>query len=97
AGAPQPQRKDMTAIAGGEFVMGSYQRDDQEPPHIAGVKDFYIDVTEVTNAAYQQCVAAGKCAPPADHASYSHPTYYTDPAYANFPVINVTWNQAQAY
>jgi formylglycine-generating enzyme required for sulfatase activity len=87
----------MIAIPGGELVLGSYQRDDQEPPHIVEVKSFYIDSTEVTNAAYEQCVVAGKCQRPSDLGSYSHTSYYVDAAYANHPVINVTWEQARDY
>jgi formylglycine-generating enzyme required for sulfatase activity len=97
AGEPLAPRQDMLAIPGGEFVMGSYQRDDQEPPHVVDLKSFYIDTIEVTNAAYEQCVAAGKCQRPADLGSYSHTSYYVDAAYANYPVINVTWEQARDY
>jgi serine/threonine protein kinase/formylglycine-generating enzyme required for sulfatase activity len=96
ADAPPP-RDGMVAITGGEFVMGSYQRDDQRPAHIATTEPFSIDETEVTNAAYEQCVAAGTCERPADIASHSHPSYYTDPQYANYPVVHVNWTQAQAY
>ena len=96
-GEPLAPRQDMVAIPGGEFVMGSYQRDDQQPPHIVGVDSFYIDLTEVTNAAYEQCVDAGKCQPPADLGSYSHTSYYADAAYAAYPVINVNWEQARVY
>jgi formylglycine-generating enzyme required for sulfatase activity len=96
ADVPAP-REDMAAIPGGEFVMGSYQREDQRPPHIVATEPFYIDLTEVTNAAYEQCVVAGKCERPVDLASHSHPAYYTDAQYANYPVVNVKWTQAQAY
>jgi serine/threonine protein kinase/formylglycine-generating enzyme required for sulfatase activity len=92
-----PARKDMIAIAGGDFIMGSYQRDDQQPPHVVSVGDFYIDETEVTNAAYERCVAAGTCERPTDLASPNHPMYYTDAVYANYPVINVSWQQARDY
>jgi eukaryotic-like serine/threonine-protein kinase len=87
----------MVLIPGGEFIMGSYQGDYQRLPHIVAVKSFYIDQTEVTNAAYEQCVAAGKCKRPQDLGSYTRRSYYTDAAYANYPVIYVTWEQARDF
>ena len=92
-----PPRLGMVAIGGGEFVMGSHQRNDEQPPHIVDVKPFYIDLTKVTNAAYQQCVVAGMCGRPSDLASSSHPSYYTNPEFATHPVINVSWEQARDY
>jgi formylglycine-generating enzyme required for sulfatase activity len=58
---------------------------------------FNIDVTEVTNAQYAACVAQGGCTNPADQSSTSHSAYFDNPVYANYPVINVTWGQANAY
>ena len=34
---------------------------------------------------------------PLSHASNSRPDYYTNPAYANYPVIQVDWDRANAY
>jgi len=51
----------------------------------------------VSNAHYQQCVAAGQCTAPKETNSWTHYPYYGVPAYANYPVINVTWNQAAQY
>jgi formylglycine-generating enzyme required for sulfatase activity len=57
-----------------------------------------MDRSEVPNAAYAQCVAAGGCTAPRSTASATHPSYYTDQArYGAFPVIHVSWEQAQAF
>src|SRR4029079_13449504 len=68
-----------------------------EPPQVLQLPDFYIDRAEVTNAGYQRCVAADKCQPPIEQRSYSHPSYYTDTRFASYPVIYVSWQQAQSY
>lgn len=67
------------------------------PLHLVSLSDFYIDKTEVTNAHYAECVAAGVCAPPASNASYTHASYYDAPEFADFPVIEVTWLDATNY
>jgi formylglycine-generating enzyme required for sulfatase activity len=55
---------------------------------------YRIDRLEVTNA---QCVAAGSCTAPADNSSHTRSSYYNSGTYANYPVIHVTWYQADAY
>ncbi|MBU6335186.1 MAG: SUMF1/EgtB/PvdO family nonheme iron enzyme [Chloroflexi bacterium] len=60
-------------------------------PAGADVAAFFISRTEVTNAQYAACVAAGACTAPADT------TRYADPAYAAHPVVSVTRDQARAY
>jgi eukaryotic-like serine/threonine-protein kinase len=59
--------------------------------------DFYIDRAEVTNALYRQCVAAKACTPLQSPASHSHPDYTNQAEYDAFPVINVSWQQANAF
>jgi hypothetical protein len=56
-----------------------------------GVAAFRIGRTEVTNAQYAQCVAAGVCTVPSDT------TNYNNPAYANHPVVWVRRAQAWVY
>jgi formylglycine-generating enzyme required for sulfatase activity len=69
---------------------------DEIPIHTVYLDSYWIDKTEVTNAMFAKCEAAGKC--------YSHlknslarTSYYKDPLFDNYPVINVTWNDAAAY
>ena len=56
---------------------------------------YHIDKTEVTNCQYEQCVTALECAAPVHAYSATRWPYY--PTYANYPVIFVTWNQANDY
>jgi formylglycine-generating enzyme required for sulfatase activity len=58
------------------------------------IQDFWIGQYEVTNAQYAACVAAGTCTPPSSSASRTRLSYYDNPAFADFPVINVSWEQA---
>ena len=58
---------------------------------------FFIDETEVTNGQYAQCVAAGACAQPQRNTATYHPAYFGDPAYDDYPVIFVSWYQAEAF
>jgi formylglycine-generating enzyme required for sulfatase activity len=97
--APKPPGDiPMVLIPAGEFQMGSESGDsDEKPAHTVSLDDFFIDVYEVTNALYAECVAAGKCDPPTDAKSYTRSSYYGNPEYADYPVIYVDWNMAQAY
>jgi formylglycine-generating enzyme required for sulfatase activity len=92
----------MRLVPAGEFTMGSENGDDTERPvHTVYLDAYYIDKYEVTNALYQACVSAGVCDPPHYTGSktrssyYGH--YYGNSQYADYPVINVDWNQANTY
>jgi serine/threonine-protein kinase len=70
---------------------------DEEPVHTIFLKDFYMDVYEVTNALYKRCVDADECQPPKEIQSYTRPSYYDNPSFDDYPVIYVNWNMAKIY
>jgi formylglycine-generating enzyme required for sulfatase activity len=55
---PGPAPEGMVWIPGGEFLMGSTAFEDALPVHRVRVDGFWMDRTEVTNAAFAKFVAA---------------------------------------
>lgn len=88
----------LVYVPAGEFTMGSnFGEDNQKPEHQVVLDAFWADQTEVTNAMYAKCVAANQCDPASDTKSYTHPNYYGNSEFDEYPVINVSWNDAIAY
>lgn len=91
---PKVDLADMVYIPAGEFQMGCdpLHNDGLEcdsnslPLHPVFLDSYYIDRTEVTNAQYARCVAAGVC----------EISYYS-PEEAKHPASQVTWADANTY
>ncbi|MEW5988545.1 MAG: bifunctional serine/threonine-protein kinase/formylglycine-generating enzyme family protein [Chloroflexota bacterium] len=83
----------------GIFTMGDDESEDEDaqPAHVIRLNSYFMDETEVTNGQYAQCVAAGVCNPPYSANATSHPAYYGDSAYDNYPVVMVKWIDAAAF
>jgi formylglycine-generating enzyme required for sulfatase activity len=71
--------------------------EDELPQRRTYVDEFYIDKYEVTNAQYSECVKVGFCDPPSPMSSNTRSSYFGDPRYADYPVIYVTWDDADRY
>jgi formylglycine-generating enzyme required for sulfatase activity len=71
--------------------------EDEQPAHTVALDGFWIDRTEVTNAQYRQCVKAGVCISSGNNESSTRDSYYGNSAYDDYPVIYVTWPQAETY
>lgn len=84
---------DVIAAPGGTFEL----TDENGNPFEATLAPFVIARTEVTNAQYRECFDAGKCPWPTSNASAASDDYFVNPAYANYPVINTTWQAAADY
>jgi len=90
----------MASIPAGCFHMGDSFSEgwpDERPVHEVCLSAFEMDVHEVTNAEYAECVADGGCTPPRSSGSYSRETYYGDPAFDGYPVIWMEWQQMEQY
>jgi len=88
---------EMVYVPSGTFQMGSNDGHDEQPVHSVALHSFWIDQTEVTNAEYACCVAAGTCTRPSSPISATRDSYYGDSQYDDYPVIWVSWNHAATY
>jgi eukaryotic-like serine/threonine-protein kinase len=83
----------MVLIGGGEFKMGRNDGNDlDQPAHPITVRPFYMDTTEVTNAAYKKFIDETKHPAPPVWKGGTFPE-----GHDNHPVTDVTWEDATAY
>jgi len=88
----------MVLIPAGQFVMGSDEGVlDEKPAHSVFMDSYYIDKYEVTNEQFELCVQLKICRRPIDVSSYQRLSYFGNPLFADYPVINVTIEMARAY
>jgi formylglycine-generating enzyme required for sulfatase activity len=94
----------MITIPAGSFQMGcdpahngGYDCPSASQLHIVYLDSYQIDKYEVTNEQYTQCVAAGECDPPANNTTPSRTLYYGSSTYMNYPVVYVSWHNANDY
>ncbi|MBU1247653.1 MAG: formylglycine-generating enzyme family protein, partial [Proteobacteria bacterium] len=89
-----PVQNEMVAIPAGTFQMGAMDMTiDEQPVHDVSVNEFKMDKTEVTVAAYEACVKAGKCKPTVTGYKCNSGMESRQ----NHPINCVDWNQARDY
>jgi formylglycine-generating enzyme required for sulfatase activity len=95
---PATAPEGMVLIPAGQFTMGSSSGAANEAPeHLISLAAFYLDLFEVSNAQYRQCVNSGGCTPGNAADSFTYPGYRDAATYDNYPVVGVNWDQAEAY
>ena len=94
---------EMVYVPEGEFLMGAPAGKGSEnvmEQHSVYLDSFWIDRTEVTNAMYALCVAAGKCAYYNElvrNIRGGNISYYGNTIYDDYPVINIFYEEASDY
>jgi formylglycine-generating enzyme required for sulfatase activity len=84
-------------IPAGKFQMGNPHYRNEMPSHMVEISQFWMDRTEITNAQYARCVDQRVCQPPNRFSSYTRPDYFGNPQYEAYPVIYVTWDDADTF
>lgn len=89
--------ENMVLVPAGRYSMGKGSFH-SGPSHFVNVPAFYIDKYEVTNTQYKAfCDSTQRDYPPIPTFVDSLPDYFTNSTYSNYPVVNVSWNDAEAY
>ncbi|HYG33559.1 MAG TPA: formylglycine-generating enzyme family protein [Clostridia bacterium] len=88
-----PDGAEMVLVPAGPFIMGSLEgKDDEKPPHLVSLPAFYMDKHEVTCQQYQAFLKATGRKAPVDWPEGKMPQKL-----ARHPVVNVTFDDAEAY
>lgn len=96
--APPEPPEDMARIPAGPFTMGadSGGEQDEHPAHVVTLEAYWLDKTEVTNAAYRACMDAKVCRP---YKAGPWATYGADRQFRGDqqPVVGVSWDDAKTF
>ncbi len=86
---------DMLLVPAGSFTMGADTggEEDEHPAHTVTLAAFWLDRTEVSNASWDECVAAGACRPKSPSVRAQHPDFNGP----NQPVSGISWDDARGY
>ena len=92
-------RVERLIVPAGSFRMGSemFGQLNEQPIRVIELPGFWIDRTEVTNQQYRRCIGQSKCVQPAKSSVGGMINYFHNPAYNLFPVIGVTWDDANNF
>jgi formylglycine-generating enzyme required for sulfatase activity len=90
----------MIFVPAGPFTMGTDRggQEDEHPAHEVTLAAFWLDKTEVTNEAYERCVAAKVCRPH-DPKSSQLNKFGGDEAFRSprQPISSISWEEARTY
>ena len=88
--------EDMLRVPGGTFTMGADTggEGDERPAHDVTLGAFWLDRTEVTQVAYDACVAAKVCTAPDPEILNIFGGLFKAP---KKPVIGISWHSARQY
>lgn len=97
----QKDKMTMLLVIGNTFQMGSiygeeYSLGDEYPIHDVQLDTYWIDEHEVTNGQYKLCVQDNYCSMPMEN-TVNGKVYFEETEYDNYPVVNVTWEQAKMF
>jgi eukaryotic-like serine/threonine-protein kinase len=93
----------LVCVPAGEFLMGAASddvlaREDEKPQHRVYLDAYWIDRTEVTNADFAQCMAAGACRPKVyDTETKTYVAYAVHPDYQDYPALVYEDDDPAAY
>jgi formylglycine-generating enzyme required for sulfatase activity len=85
----------MVLVPAGSYQMGAEYQDYAQPVHTVNVPSFYIEIHEVTNAAYKAFCDATNHDYPLDPGFYDMVDYFT--VWTNYPVLRISWDDAREY
>ncbi len=90
----------MLLVPGGTFTMGLDKGGqlDEAPAHQVTLAPFFLDITEVTNEAYNACVAKGTCrGHDKDSAAVNKLGKDSDYRRPQQPISAVSWDDAKTF
>jgi eukaryotic-like serine/threonine-protein kinase len=93
----------LVCVPAGGFLMGAASddalaRDNEKPQHRVYLYAYWIDRTEITNAEFAQCLAAGACRPKIyDTVATTYIPYAVHPDYQDYPALLDEVDAAAAY
>ena len=93
-------KAEPTMIPGGTFTMGLDKGGqlDEAPAHPVTLAPFFLDLTEVTNEAYNACVAKGTCrGHDKDSAAVNKLGKDSDYRRPQQPISAVSWDDAKTF
>ncbi|HEY3593530.1 MAG TPA: SUMF1/EgtB/PvdO family nonheme iron enzyme [Polyangiaceae bacterium] len=91
---------DMKFIPAGAFTMGADKggEEDEHPAHSVTLDAYWLDTTEVTNEAYDECVSAKVCRPHDPNSSLVN-RFGGDEAFRarRQPISSISWEDATGF